>query len=170
MLCDKCEDKNFLVTFSRMGRGLGVFSKKTFEEGADLFFYYKKDEDGFRPSELLPVAHKEVNGKVKLSHLHVIGDAHDVQGEPKEDIVYRPKIASLGRLCSHACTGSKQENIKLRYTKEGGVLFALKKIKPGTELAWDYGCQVSEGDKRHECGCSRFERKHFIETINGSHF
>jgi len=119
------------VTVRRSSAGLGLFAARAFRKGEAVVEYA-----GNR------LASREENGRTNR-YLFRVNAKWDIDGSPRWNIA---------RYANHSC----RPNCEAINRRGRIFLVARRRIRPGEELCYDYGCEYVDAFIRpHGCRCAK---------------
>jgi SET domain-containing protein len=120
-------DKDFIVKKSRNGKG--VFANKNFNKGEVIFEFH----GNFYTAQQIPTPYNKIEDHyVQIDKNLYLGPSND-----------------LDDLFNHSCN----PNAGLKINNKKIFLVAIKKIKKGDEITWDYSTSMDEDDWELNCNC-----------------
>ena len=134
--------KNIVVKKSKL-HGKGLFAKKDLKEGTKVIEYVgkkvtKKQSDKIATKQLKKAGENKKLGQV---YIFTLNKKYDVDGN------YSYNVA---RLANHSCDPNCDTDI----IKGKIYIMALRDIKKGEEITYDYGFEFDKDDyKDHICKC-----------------
>lgn len=115
--------------------GLGLYSNNSIKKGSFLIEYYG------------PIITQEEANKKGGKYLFEINSKRVIQGHPRYNIA---------RYINHSC----RPNAESRIVKNKVFIYAIKNIKNGDELSYDYGKEYfNEHIKPSGCMCPKCNKK-----------
>ena len=115
--------------------GLGLYSNNSIKKGSFLIEYYG------------PIITQEEANKKGGKYLFEINSKRVIQGHPRYNIA---------RYINHSC----RPNAESRIVKNKVFIYAIKNIKNGDELSYDYGKEYfDEHIKPSGCMCPKCNKK-----------
>ena len=122
------ENKHFLVV-ENTKIGKAVFANRSFKKGETIFEFHGE----FFNHQELPRPYSEVED-------HYVQIGKDLYMGPSGDI---------DDFFNHSCN----PNSGLKISRRKVFLVAIKNIKIGEEIVWDYSTTMDQGDWEMKCGC-----------------
>ena len=119
--------KKFIVKNTE--NGLGVFANKDFKKGEKIIDF----RGNFYTGEELPTPYDEFE-----DHYLQIGDN-----------LYMGPSGDIDDFFNHSC----DPNSGLKINSKKVFLIAIKDIKKGDEITWDYSTTIDEDDWEMDCNC-----------------
>jgi hypothetical protein len=116
--------------------GLGVMTARPLARGAVIV----ADEDGTLARRALPLTEALARGWDRTRDLFQIG----------EDLFLPPR-GCLDDLFNHSCEPSGGWQL----TERGARFVAIRDLRAGEEITYDYSCHLLSPDERMSCGCRK---------------